>query len=120
MKRKMALAREMLAGKDDDDLVKAMRELGSPPVGAVQSIIWGNRVVSLVTWAAAVGPMSAKAMARRRGILDAIKAMGLTNSKAVDKQIQKQVMQRLGVTEADPEAELEPIDEDADAEAIRT
>ena len=83
--------------------------LGLPPRDPIATIVWANQVAALVTYSAAVDPPSERLAVRRRAVLEGIRALGLTNSKAVDKQLMLQIAEKLGITAKDTDGDLEPV-----------
>ena len=96
---------------DDESFVDAARDLGPPPEDPIEAIVWGNRLAALTAWACAVGPLSIPASSRRKGVLEAIKALGMTNAKAVDKKVMLQIAERLGLKAKDVDGDLELVGE---------
>lgn len=89
------------------DELAAYRSLGPPPRDPAAAIVWGNHLASMVAWYYAVGIASSEAASRRKGVLEAIRTQGMTNSKAIDKDRLKKLEKRLGLVEEDSNGALE-------------
>lgn len=92
--------------------VERVRELGLPPMDPIESIVWANKLTAIVTFSAAVDPPSHRLAARRRAVLDGIRALGLTNSRAVDKARLLRVEERLGIAEGSKSDGLQDTDDE--------
>jgi hypothetical protein len=95
-----------------DEYLAAVRELGPPPNDPIATIVWSNRLAALTAWHAAIDPLRRTAAVRRRAVLEAIRAIGATNSKAVDKDQMRKIGKRLGLVDKDEDG-LEAFPEDA-------
>jgi len=102
-----------VAASDPQSLAAYFDDLGPPPSSdPVQAIIWCNLVATRAAHVFATAVLDEAALVRLRGILDAVRAVGLTSSKAVDKKRLREVERKLGIdTEGAPTLEPRPADE---------
>lgn len=100
-------AEKLAAIEAEKRFIDSVRKLGDPPDDPVETIIYANRMTALVMTSAAIDPYSITLERRRKAVLDAVRAIGMTNSKAVDKARMRRIEERLGLVEKDPEDGLE-------------
>lgn len=116
--QKLKTARAGRPPKETPEAIEAERafcqrlaDLGLPPSDPIATIVWANRVAALVTHSAATDVESERLSVRRRAVLEGVRALGLTNSKAVDKHLMLQIAEKLGIKAKDADADLEHVEQ---------
>lgn len=95
------------AVKAEAQFIQNVEDLGPTPNDPVEAIVYATQMTAIVMRSAAVDAYSVSLDRRRKAILDAVRAIGMTNSKAVDKSRLLRIEQRLGLAEKDKANGLE-------------
>jgi hypothetical protein len=83
----------------DAALRAQLDRIGPPPADPAQRTLWMQKLTAFVSWAAATGEIGPGQAARLKIILDGANAHGRNVMKALDKDRQKKIAERLGLLE---------------------
>jgi hypothetical protein len=83
----------------DEALQEQLKVIGPPPADPVKLALWHQQLAGFVSWAAATGQIGPGQAVRLKIMLDGVNAGGRNVVKALDRDRQRRVAERLGLTE---------------------